>query len=158
MIGGSPLSRVSSEAFSAFLLRTKLYWSLMILLAVGIITSPASSKGVNIFLSTGNLSDVLRQVSNNGIVAVGMSLVILTGGIDLSVGSIMALGSVLCAMLLTYDGWTSAALFSIPVFGLLLLVLVAWAVPSLAAARATDGARPPASRLVGLACGAVVAA
>ena len=83
-------SRVSAEALSAFLLRTKLYWSLLILLAVGIVTSPVSSKGVNIFLSTGNLSDVLRQVSNNGIVAVGMTLVILTGGIDLSVGSILA--------------------------------------------------------------------
>jgi len=33
----------------------------------------------------GNLSNVLRQVSNNGIVAVGMTLVILTAGIDLSV-------------------------------------------------------------------------
>ena len=43
---------------------------------------------------------MLRQVSNNGIVAVGMTLVILTGGIDLSVGSVLALGSVLCAMLL----------------------------------------------------------
>jgi len=49
---------------------------------------------------------VLRQVSNNGIVAVGMTLVILTGGIDLSVGSVLALGSVLCAMLLTMEGWT----------------------------------------------------
>src|SRR3954467_12734841 len=110
------VSRVSAEALSAFLLRTKLYWSLLILLAVGILTSPISSKGVNIFLSTGNLSDVLRQVSNNGIVAVGMTLVILTGGIDLSVGSIMALGSVLCAMLLTEEGWTSATFLSLPIF------------------------------------------
>ena len=67
-------------------------------------SSPVNSRGVNIFLSPGNLSDVLRQVSNNGIVAVGMTLVILTGGIDLSVGSVMALGSVLCAMLLTDGG------------------------------------------------------
>src|SRR5919205_1182983 len=109
------VSRGSAEALSAFLLRTKLYWSLLVLLAVGIGTSPVSSKGVNIFLSTGNLSDVLRQVSNNGIVAVGMTLVILTGGIDLSVGSIMALGSVLCAMLLTYNERTSATLLSLPI-------------------------------------------
>src|SRR3712207_938599 len=120
------VSRVSAEALSAFLLRTKLYWSLLILLAVGIVTSPVSSRGVNIFLSTGNLSDVLRQVSNNGIVAVGMTLVILTGGIDLSVGSIMALGSVLCAMLLTYNEGTSATLLSFPILAVVCPALAAW--------------------------------
>jgi simple sugar transport system permease protein len=120
--------RRSTEALGAFLLKTKLYWSLLILLAVGMLTSPVSSKGVNIFLSAGNLSDVLRQVSNNGIVAIGMTLVILTGGIDLSVGSIMALGSVLCAMLLTEEGWTSAALLSVPIFTILCGLLSAWGI------------------------------
>ena len=120
------MSRLSAETLSAFLLRTKLYWSLLILLTVGIVTSPVSSKGVNIFLSTGNLSDVLRQVSNNGIVAVGMTLVILTGGIDLSVGSIMALGSVLCAMLLTYDERTSATLLSLPLLAVVCASFAAW--------------------------------
>ena len=129
------MSRVSAEALSAFLLRTKLYWSLLILLAVGIITSPVSSKGVNIFLSTGNLSDVLRQVSNNGIVAVGMTLVILTGGIDLSVGSIMALGSVLCAMLLTYDERTSATLLSFPILAVVCACFAAWGASQLMRAR-----------------------
>jgi simple sugar transport system permease protein len=156
--GGEESRGGALAAVLRFMLSTKLYWGLALLLLLGVLSSPVNSRGVNIFLSPGNLSNVLRQVSNNGMVAVGMTLVILTGGIDLSVGSILALGSVLCAMLLTMEGWTSAALFSIPVFGLVLLVLVAWAVPSLAAARATDGAQPPASRLVGLACGAVVAA
>lgn len=45
----------------------------------------------NEFLTTSNLSNVLRQVSINAIIAVGMTMVILTGGIDLSVGSVMAL-------------------------------------------------------------------
>ena len=127
------LSRGSAEMLSTFLLRTKLYWSLLVLLATGIATSPVSSKGVNIFLSTGNLSDVLRQVSNNGIVAVGMTLVILTGGIDLSVGSIMALGSVLCAMLLTYDEATGATVLALPLVAIVCGCLVSWA-----AARITD--------------------
>ena len=47
---------------------------------------------------------MLRQVSITGIVATGMTAVILTAGIDLSVGSIMALCSVVCAMLLTVTG------------------------------------------------------
>src|SRR4051812_10743450 len=107
-----------------FLLRTKLYWGLLVIFGTGILISPVNSRGVNIFLSPGNLSDVLRQVSNNGIVAVGMTLVILTAGIDLSVGSVMALGSVLCAMLLTKAGWTNASLLTVPVMaGTLFLVV-----------------------------------
>lgn len=48
------------------------------------------------FLSRGNILNVLRQVASGaGIMAVGMLFVILTRGIDLSVGSVMALGSVL---------------------------------------------------------------
>jgi simple sugar transport system permease protein len=129
-------SRISAEVLSTFLLRTKLYWGLLILLAVGIVTSPVSSKGVNIFLSTGNLSDVLRQVSNNGIVAVGMTLVILTGGIDLSVGSIMALGSVLCAMLLTHDERTSATLLSFPILAMACACFAAWGASQLTHLRA----------------------
>lgn len=43
------------------------------------------------FLTVDNFSNVLRQISVNAIIAVGMTMVILTGGIDLSVGSVMAL-------------------------------------------------------------------
>ena len=112
------------NSVARFLLRTKLYWGLLVIFGTGILISPVNSRGVNIFLSPGNLSDVLRQVSNNGIVAVGMTLVILTAGIDLSVGSVMALGSVLCAMLLTKAGWTNASLMTVPVMtaGLFLVI------------------------------------
>ncbi|MFO1071434.1 MAG: ABC transporter permease [Geminicoccaceae bacterium] len=138
-----------------FLLSTKLYWGLALLLLVGVMSSPVNSRGVNIFLSPGNLSNVLRQVSNNGMVAVGMTMVILTGGIDLSVGSILALGSVLCAMLLTMEGWTTAAVISIPIFTLVLFGLVAWAVATLGGAGATT---PGGVRARSLGIGAVVAA
>ncbi len=53
------------------------------------------------FLSTGTLFNILRQVAVNGIAAVGMTLVIITGGIDISVGSIIGASSVGCAMLMT---------------------------------------------------------
>ena len=115
-----------------FLLATKLFWGLAVLYAVGILSSPINRRGVNIFLSPGNQSDVLRQVSNNGIIAVGMTMVILTAGIDLSVGSIMALGSVLCAMLLTINGWTTASALAIPVLSLVLLSVTAFTVPLIA--------------------------
>lgn len=53
------------------------------------------------FLTVGNLLNVARQVSINAIIAVGMTMVILTGGIDLSVGSIVAISGSITAGLLT---------------------------------------------------------
>ena len=50
------------------------------------------------FLMGRNLLNVSRQVAQNGIVSVGMTFVILTGGIDLSVGSVIALASTTMAM------------------------------------------------------------
>ena len=52
------------------------------------------------FLSQANILNVLRQTSINSIIAIGMTLVILTGGIDLSVGSILAFcGAVMASLL-----------------------------------------------------------
>jgi ribose transport system permease protein len=50
------------------------------------------------FLTLSNSFDVMRQVSINAVIAFGMTLAILLGGIDLSVGSILAVSSVLAAM------------------------------------------------------------
>lgn len=55
------------------------------------------------FLSPKNLFNIGRQVSMIGICAVGMTMVLLTGGIDISVGSIIALVGVVCAKL-TVEG------------------------------------------------------
>lgn len=52
------------------------------------------------FLKSTNIFNILRQVAINGIIAVGMTMVLLTGGIDLSVGSIVGLSCVLTANLL----------------------------------------------------------
>ncbi|MCC9074929.1 ribose ABC transporter permease [Litorilinea aerophila] len=52
------------------------------------------------FLTVSNLTNVLRQITVNGIIAVGMTYVILIGDIDLSVGSVLALTSVVTADLL----------------------------------------------------------
>lgn len=50
-----------------------------------------SSIASEYFLSARNISNVLRQVSYTGIIAIGMTFVIIAGGIDLSVGSMVAL-------------------------------------------------------------------
>ena len=64
------------------------------------------------FLAVRNISNVLRQVSYTGIIALGMTFVIIAGGIDLSVGSMLALVGVITVMILhaVGDGWFSVML------------------------------------------------
>jgi len=50
------------------------------------------------FLTLGNLINLVRQISINGILAVGVTYVLLTGGVDLSLGSLVALTGVIAAM------------------------------------------------------------
>jgi inositol transport system permease protein len=50
------------------------------------------------FLTLGNLVNLVRQISINGILAVGVTYVLLTGGVDLSLGSQVALTGVIAAM------------------------------------------------------------
>ena len=50
------------------------------------------------FLTLGNLVNLVRQISINGMLAVGVTYVLLTGGVDLSLGSVVALSGVAAAM------------------------------------------------------------
>ncbi len=64
------------------------------------------------FLLAGNLMNIVEQVSIIAIMAIGMTMVIISGGIDLSVGSIMALASVIVATLILQfggSGWVQTA-------------------------------------------------
>src|SRR5215210_2450918 len=54
------------------------------------------------FLSGYNIASVLGYNSMFGLIALGMTFVIMTGGIDLSVGAVAALGSVVAALLSPY--------------------------------------------------------
>lgn len=56
------------------------------------------------FLTVHNIMNIIRQTSIYGIIAVGMTFVILTGGIDLSVGSILGLSGMICAGLMKNHG------------------------------------------------------
>jgi ribose/xylose/arabinose/galactoside ABC-type transport system permease subunit len=60
------------------------------------------------FLSVSNLLNVAEQTSINAVIAVGMTFVILSGGIDLSVGSLLALAGVVLGSALQ-AGWPAAA-------------------------------------------------
>lgn len=64
-----------------------------------------------VFLTSGNIINIIRQVSLNGILAVGLTFVILTGGIDLSVGSLVAVTGVIVGSMLIngYNTWEAVA-------------------------------------------------
>lgn len=57
-----------------------------------------------VFLTGGNLINILQQVTVNGVLAVGISIVIFTGGIDISVGSILALVGIIMGKLMVEMG------------------------------------------------------
>jgi ribose transport system permease protein len=82
--------------------------ALLALVMLAGLTSPIAADGSRIFFEAGNLTDILRQVSLIGIISLGMTLVILTGGIDLSVGSVLALSSTVVAATLT-PSWPETA-------------------------------------------------
>ena len=68
----------------AWLMEQKSLIALLVLIAIVSTLSPN-------FFTINNLFNILQQTSVNAIMAVGMTLVILTSGIDLSVGSLLAL-------------------------------------------------------------------
>src|SRR5437899_10021196 len=81
------------------------------------------------FLSGGNLSLVLQQVMVVGVIAIGQTLIILTAGIDLSCGMVMALGGIVMTRLAAVSGLNPYAaiacgLLACMAFGLVNGVLV----------------------------------
>lgn len=67
---------------------------LFIFIALFVVASVSAPQ----FLTTQNMANLLQQSSLTGIVAIGMTVVILTSGIDLSVGSVAALSGMLVAI------------------------------------------------------------
>jgi len=72
-----------------------------------------SDDGVSNFMTLNNTMNILRQVAINLVLAAGMTFVILTGGIDLSVGSILAVSAVLGMLTSLPDAMPA---MSLPVF------------------------------------------
>jgi ribose transport system permease protein len=87
-----------------FALRFQSYFGLIGILVLSAAVSPVRN-GHNIFLNPENLLNIVRFASENGIIAIGMTLVIITGGIDLSVGAVLALCAVGSASFMMRSGW-----------------------------------------------------
>ena len=99
--------RLGNQTFSI-----KKYAILGVLFVISVFFTVVSDS----FLTAGNLLNVARQVAMLGISAVGMTCVILTAGIDLSVGAVMALTNIAGSMLMVNAG--------IPIVPAVLITLV----------------------------------
>lgn len=71
------------------------------------------------FLTVANITNVFTQVSVNAIIAVGMTFVILTGGIDLSVGSTLAISGAISASVIKSTGNVFLAIIAASIVGIL---------------------------------------
>jgi ribose transport system permease protein len=69
------------------------------------------------FASATNLTNILTQISINTVIAVGMTFVILLGGIDLSVGSVLALATIVGGLLITREGLSTGTAVLLSVAG-----------------------------------------
>ncbi|RRO15791.1 ABC transporter permease [Saccharopolyspora rhizosphaerae] len=87
------------------------FFGLVAVFIAAVIFSPRND-GQILFLSSDNLFNIVRAVSEIGIIAIGLTFVILIGGIDLSVGSVLGLAAVGSAVLMVDSGygvWTTVA-------------------------------------------------
>src|SRR5215203_4875443 len=104
----------------SLLLKGRAYIALVLLVIIFASLSPA-------FLTTGTLTILASHVALNAILAIGMTFVILTGGIDLSVGSIVGLAAMVAGGLIT-EGlvleWAGISIFFNVLIVILLMLLV----------------------------------
>src|SRR6202023_3243450 len=89
--------------------------ALAAVIVLALVSSPVRN-GRLVFLDVGNLTDILRQVAEKGILAAGMTPVIISGGIDLSVGSVLALAATVSGLMLMQLHAGAAAAVALAVF------------------------------------------
>ena len=137
----TPMRSESRLAGWGNLIHSPLVLPLAGLLVVSILMALASDN----FFNLSNILNVLRQVSIVAVLAVGMTFVILTGGIDLSVGAVMALVGTLVAGLIVHSGLPASVALPLGLLlglaiGLFNGALVAWGrMPAIIVTLATMG-------------------
>jgi len=107
-VGSPPVDAMKIRAAKrdplALVVRFQSLIGLALVLIGGVVFSP-SRNGQILFLAPDNVANIVRSVSETGIIALGMTFVIITAGIDLSVSAMLGLCSVLTASLLVKLGW-----------------------------------------------------
>jgi inositol transport system permease protein len=102
---------VNRDRFNAFMRKYAIVFILLGMLIAMTFLSPA-------FLTARNLLNIVRQISVMGLIAIGVTMVIITGGIDLSSGSVLALAAVVATSLAQRLDWSEIKFpgLDVPVF------------------------------------------
>jgi ribose transport system permease protein len=103
--GGSPGQCPAARGWNADFFASpavRAFLALVLVLIVGVICNADGA-----FFKSGTHRDALRQASVYGILACGLTLVIISGGIDLAVGSLLALVAVCSATMAIHWGWSA---------------------------------------------------
>ena len=106
MTGGAPAHRRLLDQ----VLRFQGYLGLLIVFLLGSAFAPVRDN-TNLFLDLPNQMNILRYVAETGIIAIGMTLVILIGEIDLAVGAVLAFSATFTAWLLTNGQFSTGTAF-----------------------------------------------
>lgn len=106
---------IKTKSFKEVAKQFQSYIALVVIFVIASIISVRD--GENLFLDLRNLMNVLRAVSETGIIAIGMTMILILGDIDLSVGSIVGLVSTGCASLMIRNdlGFLPAILVSLAI-------------------------------------------
>jgi ribose transport system permease protein len=88
---------VSAQVSGWFTARSRRRWADYGFMAAFVILILIAASSSDVFFTQRNISNLFRQIVTNGLISMGMLVVVLTGGIDLSVGSIVALSAILSA-------------------------------------------------------------
>jgi ribose transport system permease protein len=102
--GITRLTSAKSRDPLALIVRFQSLIGLVLVVIGGIIFSPRRH-GTILFLAPDNIANIVRAVSETGIIAIGMTFVIITAGIDLSVGAVLSLSSVVTATMMISGGF-----------------------------------------------------
>lgn len=102
--GSKAMSRTSKMSIILLLLKMRTFVALILVFAFFALAAPN-------FLTTGNMLIISKHVAQNALLAIGMTFVIITGGIDLAVGSIVGLCAMVAGYLVLYGidlgiGWS----------------------------------------------------
>jgi ribose transport system permease protein len=101
-VEGSPVGRIRRAL--PLLGSLQGYIGLVLIVLIGVFTQG------NRFANVDNITNAIGYFAPRGILAVGMTLVIITAGIDLSVGALLAVGSTAAAWLLSEQNWPTVAI------------------------------------------------
>ncbi len=111
----------SKEKFKKIMNKYGIFFILFAMVMLITALSPA-------FLTVRNLLNVVRQISVIGIIAFGATFIMITGGIDLSAGSLLALSAVIAASLAQRPDWVSRMYPDLPALPVIVPILAALAI------------------------------